>query len=54
MTDYGEPKCYEEVIHVETKKKWEQGMDEEMDSLVRKKTWDLVEFPTGKRAFQNK
>ena len=25
-----------------------------MDSLVRNQTWDLVEFPTGKRALQNK
>ena len=54
MTDSGEPKCFEEAIELETRKKWEQGMDEEMDSLVRNKTWDLVEFPTGKRALQNK
>ena len=35
MVDYGEPECYEEAMQVETRKKWEQGMDEEMDSLVR-------------------
>ena len=35
MTDSGEPECYEEAMQVETRKKWEQGMDEEMDSLVR-------------------
>ena len=29
-------------------------MNEEMESLVRNKTWDLVEFPTGKRELQNK
>ena len=29
-------------------------MNEDMDSLVRNQTWDLVEFPTGKRALQNK
>ena len=23
MTDYGEPKCYEEAMQVETRKKWE-------------------------------
>ena len=45
MTDSGEPECYEEVIQVETRKKWEQGMDEEMDSLVRNQTWDLVKLP---------
>ena len=29
-------------------------MNEEIDSLVRNQTWDLVEFPAGKRALQNK
>ena len=28
-------------------------MNEEMDSLVRKHTWDYVVFPTGKRALHN-
>ena len=54
MTDSGEPECFEEAMQVETRKKWEQGMDEEMDSLVRNQTWDLVEFPIDKREFQNK
>ena len=54
ITDSGEPECYEEAMHVETRKKWEQGMDEEMDSLVRNQTWDLVKFPAGKRVLQNK
>ena len=39
MTDSGEPECYE------TRKKWEKGMNEETDSLVRNQTWELVEFP---------
>ena len=54
MTDFGELECYEEVMKVETIKKWEQGMDEDMDSLVKNQTWDFVELPTGKRALQNK
>ena len=29
-------------------------MDEEIDSLVRNWTWDLVQLPTGKRTLQNK
>jgi hypothetical protein len=41
-------------MQVDTKKKWEQGMKEEMDSLVNNETWDLVYFPIGKRALQNK
>ena len=48
MTDFNEPECYEEAMQVETRKKWEQGMNEEMDSLVRNKTWDLVQFPAEK------
>ena len=54
MTDFGETKCFEEAIQVETRKKWEQGMDEEMDSLVRNQTWDLVKLTAGKKALQNK
>ena len=29
LTDFGEPKCYEEAMQVGTKKKWEKGMKEE-------------------------
>ena len=54
LIDYGEPECYEYVMQVDTKKKWEQGMKEEMDSLVNNQTWDLVQLSAGKRAFQNK
>jgi hypothetical protein len=54
LTDSGEPECYEEAMQVDTKKKWEQGMKEEMDSLANNQTWDLVQLPTGKRALQNK
>ena len=45
MIDSAEPECYEEAMQVETRKKWEQGMDEEMDSFVRNQTLDLVELP---------
>jgi hypothetical protein len=34
--------------------KWEQGMEEEMDSLVNNQTWDLVQLHEGKRELQNK
>jgi hypothetical protein len=54
LTDSGEPECYKEAMQVDTKKKWEQGMKEEMDSLVNNQTWDLVQFPTGKITLQNK
>ena len=50
LTDFGEPKRYEEVMQVDTKKKREQCMKEEMDSLVNNQTWELVKLPAGKRA----
>ena len=34
LIDFGELESYEEAMQVDTKKKWEQGMKEEMDSLV--------------------
>jgi hypothetical protein len=54
LIDSGELERYEEAMQVETKKKWEQGMKEEMDSLVHNQTWDLVQFLVGKRTLQNK
>jgi hypothetical protein len=54
LANSGEPECYEEAMQVDTKKKWEQGMKEEIDSLENNQTWDLVQLPVGKRALQNK
>ena len=48
MTDFGELECFEEAMEAETRNKWEQGMDEEMDSLVRNQIWDLVKLPAEK------
>jgi hypothetical protein len=54
LIDSGELEGYEEAMQVDTKKKWEQGMKEEMDSLVYNQTWDLFQLPAGKRSLQNK
>jgi hypothetical protein len=54
LIDFGEPECYEEAMQVDNKRKWEQGMKEEMDSLVNNHTWDLIQLPVGKRALQDK
>jgi len=54
LTDSSEPECYEEAVQVETRKKWEQAMKEEMDSLAHNQTWDLVRLLVGKTALQNK
>ena len=54
MIDYGEPECFEEAMQVETRNKWEQGMNEEMESLIRNQTWDLVELLASKRELRDK
>jgi len=54
LIDFGEPECYEEVVQVETSKKWKLAMKEEMDSLVHNQNWDLVRLPTSKTSLQNK
>jgi hypothetical protein len=54
LTDSGEPECYEESMQVDTIKKWEHGMKEEMDSLVNNQNWDLVQFLARKTTLQNK
>ena len=41
-------------MQVDTKIQWEFSMKDEMDSLLKNKTWDLCKLPTGKRALQNK
>ena len=41
-------------MQIQTEKKWEQSMKEEMDSLAHNQTWDLVRLPAGKTTLQNK
>jgi len=53
LTDSNEPECYEEAVQVETRKKWEQAMKEEMDSLSHNQAWDLVGLFVGKTTLQN-
>ena len=36
------------------KEKWQNAMQDEMDSLHANYTYDLVELPKGKRALRNK
>ncbi|MGV7343118.1 hypothetical protein PJI17_30930, partial [Mycobacterium kansasii] len=54
LTDNGEPECFEEVLQSDTRVKWEQAMDEEMDSLKSNRTWELVTLPKGKKDLHNK
>ena len=41
-------------MQVETRKKWEQAMKQEIHSLVQNQTWDLHQFPVGEGSLQNK
>ena len=54
LTDAGEPECYEEAVQVDTKIQWESTMKEEINSLLKNKTWDSYKLPIGKWALQNK
>eukprot|EP00253_Pinus_taeda_P019069 PITA_19069 len=54
LTGSSEPECYEEAVQVETRKKWEKAMKEEMNALAHNQTWDLVRLPAGKMKSQNK
>ena len=41
-------------MQVESRKKWELAMEEEMDSLMHNQTLELVKLPAGKTTLQNK
>ncbi|KAG8481222.1 hypothetical protein CXB51_025972 [Gossypium anomalum] len=45
-----EPFNYFEAISCEDSEKWMFAMQEEMESLHKNKTWDLVKLPKGKKA----
>ncbi|KAG8473168.1 hypothetical protein CXB51_035114 [Gossypium anomalum] len=44
-----EPSNYSEAISCEDSEKWMFAMQEEMESLYKNKTWDLVKLPKGKK-----
>ena len=49
FTDDGESSCFWEAIDCVDNAKWKVAMKEEMDSLVKNKTWELVEFPKDRK-----
>ena len=49
ITNEGEPSCYSEAIEVSDSDKWKHAMKEEIDALIKNKTWDLVELPKNRR-----
>ncbi|KAG8481596.1 hypothetical protein CXB51_026522 [Gossypium anomalum] len=49
-----EPSNYFEAISCEDSEKWMFAMQEEMESLHKNKTWDLVKLPKGKKTVRCK
>ncbi|KAG8477963.1 hypothetical protein CXB51_027628 [Gossypium anomalum] len=49
-----EPSNYSEAISCEDSEKWMFTMQEEMESLHKNKTWDLVKIPKGKKTVRCK
>ncbi|GJW74440.1 retrotransposon protein, putative, ty1-copia subclass [Tanacetum coccineum] len=47
--DTHEPLTYQEVVACEDSSKWKGDMKEEMYSLRKNKTWELVDYPAGQK-----
>ena len=54
LTDGGEPQTYKESLQDENSSKCELAMKDEMNSLLKNKTWELTTLHEGKKALQNK
>ncbi|GKF95536.1 hypothetical protein Tco_0288271, partial [Tanacetum coccineum] len=48
--DTREPLTYHEAVACEDSSKWKAAMKEEMDSLRKNKTWELVDHPAQSKA----
>lgn len=49
ISNEGEPDIYKEALEVSDSDKWKLAMKDEMDSLAKNKTWDLVELLESKK-----
>ena len=54
ITDEGEPENFQEVQTHADKVSWMKAMQEEMHSLLKNDTYELVELPKGRKALWNK
>ena len=50
ITSSGDSTTFQEAIHSQEKSRWMGAMVEEIQSLHKNQTWDLVELLEGKRA----
>ena len=49
-----EPSTYEKAVNCSDLGKWMIAMQEEMESLYKNGTWDMVRLPKGKKAIRCK
>ncbi|KAH9660266.1 hypothetical protein KPL70_024153 [Citrus sinensis] len=47
--DDEEPKSFKEATQILFKEEWQRAMEEEMTSLYKNKTWELIKRPKGRR-----
>ncbi|RVX07400.1 Retrovirus-related Pol polyprotein from transposon TNT 1-94 [Vitis vinifera] len=50
ITSSGDPTTFQETIHTQEKSRWMGAMMEEIQSLHKNQTWDLVELPERNKA----
>ncbi|CAJ2662759.1 unnamed protein product [Trifolium pratense] len=50
LTSSGDPSTFREAMASQEKERWMGAMMEEMESLQKNHTWELVQLPKGKRA----
>lgn len=54
LLDVDEPRTFKEAMRSSHSTQWRDAVDEELRSLDKNKTWQLVELPTGKRVIESK
>ncbi|KAK1410847.1 hypothetical protein QVD17_37388 [Tagetes erecta] len=54
LTENGEPESYSEAVKLKDSLEWDHAMKDEMNSLMKNNTWELIKLPPGKRVLQNK
>ena len=54
LSDQVEPTSFKEACKASDSNKWQAAMQEEMDSLLQNKTWDLVPLPPNRKALKNR
>lgn len=54
MATFDEPATFQEATNSKQKKQWVAAMNEEIESLLKNRTWSLVDLPSGKKVIDNR